>query len=240
VTSVALAVHVGAGTVALLAGLVAVFVRKGARLHRASGTAFFVSMLVMAVLADYLAVALPGQIPNLLIGTLTIYLLVTAWTTVRSREPGTGIADKIGLAVILCLFAPFALLSFQLAAGLQPFLKSAVALEGPVRVAIYSFTLIIALAVIGDVRLVGEGGITGARRIARHLWRMCLGLTFAAGSAFTNGLPRLLPDTVHVPLWLLFLPQLFCMGLLIFWMVRVRLTGWYIGHMTPGGNAVLG
>jgi len=34
----------------------------------------------------------------------------------------------------------------------------------------------------------GEGdGIVGATRIARHLWRMCLGLTLAAGSAFTMG-----------------------------------------------------
>jgi hypothetical protein len=56
---------------------------------------------------------------------------------------------------------------------------------------------------------------------------MCAGLTFAAGSAFTNGLPRLLPKTVHVPLLLLFVPQLLSLALLIFWMIRVRFTGWY-------------
>ena len=39
-----------------------------------------------------------------------------------------------------------------------------------------------------------------------------LGLTFAAGSAFTNGFPRLLPNTVHVPLVLLFIPQLISLG----------------------------
>ena len=37
--------------------------------------------------------------------------------------------------------------------------------------------------------------MTGARRIGRHLWRMCLGFTFSVGSAFTTGLPRLLPKT---------------------------------------------
>jgi hypothetical protein len=58
---------------------------------------------------------------------------------------------------------------------------------------------------------------------------MCLGLTLAAGSAFTNGLPRLLPKTVHVPLIFLFIPQLSSLALLIFWVIRVRFTGWYRG-----------
>jgi len=100
--------------------------------------------------------------------------------------------------------------------------KSAVPIEGPVRVALYSFTFLVSMAAIGDARLVLAGGITGARRIGRHLWLMCLGPTFAAGSAFTNGLPRLLPNTVHVPLILLFVPQLSSLAVLIFWMVRVR------------------
>jgi hypothetical protein len=124
------------------------------------------------------------------------------------------------------------LLSFQLATGMQPSFKSAVPLEGPVRIAIYSFTFFVAMAAIGDAKLVLAGGIAGARRIGRHLWRMCLGLTFAAGSAFTNGLPRLLPKTVHVPLIFLFIPQLSSLVLLIFWMIRVRFTGWY-RELTP-------
>src|SRR5262249_39651735 len=105
--------------------------------------------------------------------------------------------------------------------------KRAVPIEGPVRGALYSFTFLVSMAAIGDARLVRAGGVTGAWRIGRHLWRMCLGLTFAAGSAFTNGLPRLLPNTVHVPLILLFIPQLSSLVLLIFWMIRVRFTGWY-------------
>ena len=82
-------------------------------------------------------------------------------------------------------------------------------------------------AAIGDAKLVRAGGVTGKRRIGRHLWRMCLGLTFALGSAFTTGLPRLLPKTVHVPLIFQFIPQLSWLVWLIFWMIRVRFTGWY-------------
>ena len=228
-TKLALILHVVAGTISLFVGIVALSSRKGGRAHRLSGTVFFVSMLAMAVLADYLAVAIPEQIPNLFIGTFTIYLVATAWLTVQRKERSAGVPEKVALLVALCLCLPFAILSFQLATGSEPSFKSATPFEGPVRVAIYIFTFFVATAAIGDARLVWTGGVTGARRIGRHLWRMCLGLTFAAGSAFTNGLPRLLPETVQVPLILLFIPQLAALLLMIFWMIRVRFTGWYKG-----------
>jgi hypothetical protein len=226
VTRLVTIIHVLAGSVGLLAGIIAVSSRKGARVHRVAGTLFCVSMLIMAALADYLAIAMPEQIPNFFIGTFTIYLVATAWMTVRRKEWSVGVPEKSALFLVLCLFVPFAVLSFQLATGLEPAFKSAVPLEGPVRVAIYSFTFLVAMAAIGDARLVLTGGITGARRLGRHLWRMCLGLTLAAGSAFTNGFPRLLPNTVHLPLLLLFVPQLFSLGVLIFWIIRVRFTSW--------------
>ena len=226
-TKLVLNLHVIAGTVGLVTGIIAVSTRKGGRTHRVTGLLFCVSMLVMAALADYLAVAMPEQIPNLFIGTFTIYLVATAWMTVRRKERSVGIAEKTALGVILLLCFPFALLSFELAAGLKPSFKSAVPFEGPVLIAIYVFTFMVAMAAIGDVRLVLAGGITGARRIGRHLWRMCLGLTLAAGSAFTNGLPRLLPRSVHIPLIFLFLPQFASLGVLLFWMIRVRFTDWY-------------
>jgi hypothetical protein len=199
-------------------------------------------MLVMAATADYLAVVMPDQLPNLLIGTFTIYLIATAWMTVRRPERSCGLAEKIALGVILCLSVPFAVLSVQLATGSRPFLKSAVPFEGPVLVAIYTFTSVMLLAAIGDLRMVLAGGIAGVRRLLRHLWRMCLGLAMAAGSAFTNGLPRLLPADVHVPLALLFVPQLAVLAVLVFWMLRVRFTAWYQGsaaalHARSSGTA---
>lgn len=226
-TRLAIGLHVSGGTVALLAGTVAVLATKGGRLHRVSGTVFFACMLVMAGFADYLGLAIPDQTPNFLVGTFTIYLVTTAWMTVRRKEGTTGLAEKIAFAVILCLCLPFAALSFELAAGLPPFLKSAVPLQGPVLVAIHVFTFFFALAAFGDARMLWAGGVTGARRIGRHLWRMCLGLAMAAGSAFTNGLPRLLPHGVHLPLLLLFLPQFAVLAVLVFWAARVRFTGWY-------------
>src|SRR5471032_1286589 len=87
--------HIGAGMIGLASGFVAVFVRKGGYLHRKAGTAFVVSMLVMAIFAAYLAVAIPGQIVNLFIAAFALYLVGSAWTTVRRREGTIGVSEKI-------------------------------------------------------------------------------------------------------------------------------------------------
>jgi hypothetical protein len=224
-TTLAYVLHIGAGTLGLVAGTVAAFARKGGPLHRKAGTVFFVSMLVMAAFAAWLAVEVPGQIVNLFIAIFASYLVATAWMTVRRKEGAVGLPEQIALFVAVALCAPFAILAFELAVGLPPFFNSAVPLKGPVLIALYVFTSVIAIAAIADTKVVLAGGISGAPRIARHLWRMCLGLTMAAGSAFTNGLPRLLPGPMHVtPIF--FLPQFVPVVLLIFWMIRVRFTGW--------------
>jgi hypothetical protein len=88
------------------------------------------------------------------------------------------------------------------------------------------------LAAAGDVRMLVGGGVLGAKRIARHLWRMCFGLFIAAGSFFLgpSNRPRRLLSEVgvgqHLPralfsttlyLILTVLPLI----LLVFWFVRV-------------------
>jgi hypothetical protein len=223
-TTLAFVLHIGGGTLGLVSGTIAVFAPKGGRLHRTAGTVFFASMLVMATFAAWLGVVIPDRV-NVFIAVFALYFVATAWMTVRRREGAIGIPEKIALVVALCLCAPFAILTFQLAAGLPPLFRSTVPLKGPVLIAIYGFTAVLAIAAISDAKVVLAGGISGAPRIARHLWRMCLGLTLATGSAFTNGLPRLLPGPYHVPP-ILFFPQFIPLILLIFWMIRVRFTGW--------------
>lgn len=224
-TTLAFILHIGGGMVGLVSGTVAALARKGSRLHRKAGTIFVLSMLVMGLFAIYLAVAEPDQLTNVFIGAFAVYLVSTGWMAVRRKAGTSGPFEGIALAVALCLCAPFAILSFQLAMGLPPLFKSAVPLKGPVLVAIYVFTSILVIAVIGDVRVVLSGALSGVPRISRHLWRMCLGLTLAAGSGFTNGFARLLPAPYHVPT-AFFLPQFLPLGLLAFWMVRVRSNAW--------------
>jgi hypothetical protein len=91
------------------------------------------------------------------------------------------------------------------------------------------------LAAAGDVRMLVRGGVLGAKRIARHLWRMCFGLFIAAGSFFLglSNRPLRLLSTVGLGKYLspaLFSTTLYLiltilpLILLIFWLVRVRFT----------------
>jgi hypothetical protein len=98
------------------------------------------------------------------------------------------------------------------------------------------------LAGVGDVRMLVRGGVFGARRIARHLWRMCFGLFIAAGSFFlgpSNRPLRLLsavglgqhlsPVPFNTPLYLILsIPPLV---MLIFWQIRVRFRNAYQGSI---------
>lgn len=224
-TVLAYALHIGGGAVGLVSGTVAAIARKGGRLHRKGGTVFVVSMTVMAVFGCYLGFVIPDQRVNVFISIFALYLIVTAWLAASRRDSAAGLYEKIALLVGVCLCAPFVILSLQLALGVTPLFKSAVPFKGPVLIAIYGFTTVLVIAALGDARVVLAGGIAGVSRISRHLWRMCLGLTLAAGSGFTNGFARLLPGPYHVPL-AFFLPQFVPLGLLIFWLVRVRTAGW--------------
>ncbi|HXU99614.1 MAG TPA: DUF2306 domain-containing protein [Caulobacteraceae bacterium] len=224
-TYASFALHIAGGTVALFAGLLALFTRKGGRIHRAAGTVFFAAMLVMAAFAAWLAVTIPGQLVNLFIALFAAYLVTTAWLTVRRPEGAVGIGEKLALVVGVLLSAPFVILCGQVILGLPLMVKSVIPIEGPVRIALFGFTTVLVIAALSDVRVVLIGGISGAPRIGRHLWRMCLGLTMAAGSAFTNGLPRLLPGPMHVPP-AFFFPQFIPLALMVFWLIKVRFTPW--------------
>jgi hypothetical protein len=100
--------------------------------------------------------------------------------TVRREDRTSGIFEKAALVVALCICAPFGILAFQLMFGMTPLFKSTMPFKGPVLIAIYLFTCVLAVATLGDAKLVPYGGLSGTRRIARHLWRRCLGLTLAA------------------------------------------------------------
>src|SRR5215469_3282084 len=78
----ALITHVGGGAVGLLAGTTALLARKGSPLHRAAGNVFFVAMMVGIAVATCVAPLLK-QWSNVIGGTLTLYLLSTAWVTVK-------------------------------------------------------------------------------------------------------------------------------------------------------------
>lgn len=91
--------------------------------------------------------------------------------------------------------------------------------------AFYVIGLIVALAAAADIGVIWRGGVVGAQRTARHLWRMCVALTVASASAFL-GQPKVqavVPHALHGP-WL-FVPVIVPLGLMIYWLARTWMTG---------------
>jgi hypothetical protein len=86
--------------------------------------------------------------------------------------------------------------------------------------AVYLFSAIAGLAAACDIRMIRSGGLSGASRIARHVWRMSLALFVAVGSFFL-GQQKFLPVEVR-DTFLPFVPVLAVIGLGIFWFIRVR------------------
>ena len=208
-----LLLHIASGTLGMLSGFVAAFLRKGSRRHGIAGNVFVIAMLSLGATGTYLA-TLKHQPGNILGGALTFYLVATAWMTARRRDGKPGIFDWGALLIVLAVAA--AQLIFGLEAAMSP---SGLKYDYPPW-PYFIFGFVAALAAAGDARMLLRGGITGTQRIARHLWRMCFALFIAAASIFLAR-QQLFPDLLRrmgVLVFLSFLPLL----LLIFWLVRIR------------------
>ena len=130
---------------------------------------------------------------------------------------GVGPLEKGALFVALAVAA--SMLIFGLQAAGNPIDR----LHGfPARY--YTFASFAAFAAILDLKVILKGGISGAARIARHLWRMCFAFFFAA-SFFFLGQPRVAAFVHHSPI--LYVPALAPLVIMIFWLIRVRLTKWF-------------
>jgi hypothetical protein len=228
-----LLVHICGGTLGLLSGTTAMCFRKGSSRHVLAGKIFVASMLTMGVTAVYVAIV-RHQPNNIGGGILTCYLIGTAWLTGRRRDGETSRFDWVALLI------PFAI-------GILGWMNGLDALHSPtgekygVPAGVHLFMgSVCLLAGAGDVRMLVGGGVHGAKRIARHLWRMCFGLFIAAGSFFLGPPNRPLRLLTEVGLGKYLCPALFSTGLylvlsilplilLIFWLVRLRFTDIYRG-----------
>jgi len=223
--------HICGGTLGLLSGTAAMSFRKGSPRHALAGNVFVISMLSMAVAAVYLAIV-RHQPNNIGGGIITFYLIATAWLTARRRDGETSRFDWIVLLI------PFTLGILTSMNGIRIVRSGASSQDGvPVGITFFMGSVML-LAAAGDIRMLVRGGVLGAKRIARHLWRMCFGLFIAAGSFFMGPsnrplrllsamgvgqrLPRALFSTMPC-LILTILPLI----MLIFWLIRVRFTNAY-------------
>jgi uncharacterized membrane protein len=215
-----LAFHVATGIIALVAGFLAVAVRKGGAWHRRSGIVFVYAMLATGITA--MGVALYEGKPAG--GVVIVYFVLTAWTAVRAL-PGAGRRVDVVLMVLAA-----ALAAGEYVRGFTALGQPGNQIGGVPAGMMFFMATILLLAAIGDARMIRAGGIQGTRRIARHLWRMCFGLFIASGSFFL-GQMQFIPEPIRI------VPLLFALGVgplvvLLYWMWRVRIRQSLRGLMT--------
>jgi uncharacterized membrane protein len=223
-----LIIHISAGILAVLAGFVALFAPKGFSVHRIAGKVFAVSMLVMAAGGGYVSL-IKSQWTNVFAAVLTFYLVATAWLTVRHKRKKPG-AIEAGLLVV------------ALAAGTTGWAMGLAAHKSSAAIYLV-FGSVLLLSAAGDVRMFIRGGVSGAQRLVRHLWRMCFALLIAAGSFFlgTASDPVLRKNGLRAQLFtkeirhthLPEVPVILVVVLMIFWLIRVKFSSKYKKPETP-------
>ena len=211
-----LGLHIGGATIGMAAGAVTMAARKGGRLHRVAGNVFFFAMLAMAGVGAVVSPMFPDRI-SALMGAFAFYQTLTGWMAARRPAMSVGRFER-GAAAGVLLLAGLTAWVAAIGAG-SP--KGEVD-ELPYQIALVACALTLLCAGL-DLRMIRAGGIAGPARVRRHLWRMCVALFIAFGSA--AGQPRvthLFPPAIRHSALLIMSPALITLGLMIFWMIRTR------------------
>jgi hypothetical protein len=171
------------------------------------------------------------NIGNVIGGVLTLYMVSTGWAAVLRKEGETGLSE-IGLLLVgLAEGIGCWILGWEAA-------HSATGSKDGYPAAIYYVFGSLALyGAAWDVRMLIRGGVFGALRIARHLWRMCFALFIAAASLFL-GRPQIFP-AIFRETYALYVLSFLPLILMIFWLIRVSFTKQYKRRVTasPIGTA---
>ena len=212
-----LPVHIVAGGFAIVLGAVALLAPKGGAIHRSGGLLFVYAMLTMGISGSVLALRQSLTNANVLGGFMSAYFVVTALTAVRQPTPWTRALNAAALLVAIGLAA------VEITLGIKALGTPRGTLNGVPFFMLFFLATITSLAALGDIRVMRSGPLRGAKRLSRHLWRMCFALFIAAGSFFSirARVARVLPEPFTtgpmraVPVVLVFVAM-------FYWLWRLR------------------
>jgi hypothetical protein len=159
-------IHTPAGTIGLVAAMVALCTNKGGAIHRKAGTCFTFSMLIM-LCSGFVAALIKESPDDMFLSAVVMYTVFTAWLTTYHKKNETGFLEKVALLWILVIaIAGFFMDSYLRAAGaLSPYLF---------------WTGFAIFCVIGDARNIYRAGLSGTQRVIRHVWRISFSLFWSA------------------------------------------------------------
>lgn len=207
-----LAVHVGAGVLALAAALLAASNKKGSKLHRKIGAIFFWSMLVIGVTAIPVTFFRPNPF-LFFIALFSFYMAFAGYRRGKPRFQATNLDRFAAVSMIATavFMIGYGLLMVLSGAGLGWALMSFGGLG-------VSFGLV---DILHSVR-----SKTHNEKVQVHLSRM-LGGTIATVTAVLvqQVTPLVSNEFVQVALWLA--PTLVLTPLIVIWQIRIQKTGRY-------------
>jgi uncharacterized membrane protein len=208
--STILPAHILAGVLALVFGYVALYATKGATLHRRSGMFFVYAMVTMSLSGALMDAWKTRSITvNVVAGLMTFYFVTTGLLTVRPRAQESRWIDHAAVAFVLTV----SVLAFV--AGVDMMRRGR-----PEAAPSFIFGILGLLAAAGDIRVLRGRVMQGARRIARHLWRLSFAMWVAAASFFW-GPPRRVPELIRIPA-LQAVAVLLPIAAMLYWLWRLR------------------
>jgi hypothetical protein len=209
--------HVLLGSLAVIAGAIALMIRKGTPAHIRAGRLFVVTMGLSSAIGAALGLMNTQEYYiTFHAGLLGVILISTSWLAAWA-QPFTFGTTSLALAVLnLINTASLVAIGFY-----------ATSLPGSVFLAFHASDYFFlggmsALVLIGDISFLWRKKLSDKHRIARHLWRMCFGFFIAAGSAFTGPGAAIFPEVIRNS-GLLSLPELLILLTMLFWLARTLL-----------------
>lgn len=204
-------IHTPAGTIGLVAAVIALSANKGSALHRKAGICFTVSMLVMLA-SGFVAAFLKDSTDDMFLAAVVMYTVFTAWLTVHRKKNETGLLEHVALGWI----AAIAIAAFFISAGWRGV---------SVPNAYLFWAGFAVLCAIGDVCNLYQSGLPGVQRVTRHLWRIGFSLIWAA-LAFTDKIVKMLGSNVKdMPeeqlLYIVAVPTLLLLVIILYWLTNI-------------------
>ena len=196
-----LAIHVAAGSIALLTAAIAVVTPKGQRWHILAGRIYAVGMTLVFVTAVPLAI-LGGSIFLFLIAFFSFYLVFAGWRFARNRQRRAHPADWAAVGILAV--TGLGMWGYAIVIGLNGSSQwVTLLLFGGIAVALSIAD--------GRFHLTQPGG---ARRVARHLTNMMAGAIATVTAVMVVNVDM---EPVWVP-WIL--PTVVITPLIAWWNIR--------------------
>jgi uncharacterized membrane protein len=210
-------IHIIAGLLALMAGAVALYALKGSRLHRKSGLVFVGAIMAMSSSGALMAILKPDR-GTALGGVLTFYMVGTALLTVRrSVDESRRLLTSLMLAAATVSACEFVL-------GFAALNSVDGRMDGYPAQLFFVFGIVALLSVLGDARTLWVRNLTSAKRLARHIWRMCFAMWIATASFFL-GQPKVFPEPLRHLVGVRAIPVLLVLVVMFYWLARVLFKG---------------